>query len=83
MNLGTLGILLRKEILLMRRNPFIPRIILAMPVMVMLLLPLVANLDVKDVGVTVVDNDHSELSRRMVADMATSEYLRILLSAKP
>ena len=78
MNLRTLGILLRKEILLMRRNPFIPRIILAMPVMVMLLLPLVANLDVKDVGVTVVDNDHSELSRRMVADMATSEYLRIV-----
>ncbi len=78
MNLRTLGILLRKEILLMRRNPFIPRIILAMPVMVMLLLPLVANLDVKDVCVTVVDNDVSELSRRIVADMATSEYLRIV-----
>ena len=36
MNIRTLGILLRKEILLMKRNPFIPRIIIAMPLLVML-----------------------------------------------
>ena len=58
--------LLRKEIALMRRNPIIPKIILIMPLMVMLVIPLVANLDVRNVNVAVVDNDHSQLSRRII-----------------
>ena len=61
----------------MKRNPLIPKIIIAMPIMVMLVLPLVANLDVKNVGVTVVDNDHGQLSRRMIADISASEYLTV------
>ena len=67
--------LLKKEVTLMRHNPLIPRIIIAMPIMVMLVLPLVANLDVKNVNVAVVDNDRSQLSRRMIADIDASEYL--------
>ncbi len=59
MRLRILKALLRKEVLLMRRNPIIPKIVLIMPLMVMLVIPLVANLDVKNVNVTVVDNDHS------------------------
>ena len=77
MKIRILKALLQKEVKLMRRNPLIPKIIIAMPVMVMLVLPLVANLDVKNVGVTVVDNDHSQLSRRMIADIDASEYLTV------
>ena len=77
MNARTLTALLRKELLMMKRNPIVPRLIVAMPVLVMLIIPLVATLDVKDVGVAVVDNDRTELSRRMVADMEASEYLHI------
>ena len=77
MNLRTLRILLWKEILMLKRNPFIPRMILAMPLMVMLVLPLIANLDVRNVGVAVVDNDRSQLSRRIVADMGASDYLAV------
>lgn len=77
MKLRILKILLKKEIQLMKRNPFIPRVIVAMPFVAMLVLPLVANLDVKNVSVAVVDNDHSELSRRIVADMDASEYLSV------
>lgn len=73
----TLGILLRKEMWLMRRNPFIPRIIVMLPVMGMLVLPLVANFDVKNVGVAIVDNDRSMLSRRIIADCEASEYLAV------
>ncbi len=62
---------------MLRRNPFIPRLIVAMPIMVMLIIPLVATMDVKNVGVAVVDNDRSELSRRMAADMDASEYLTV------
>ncbi|MDE6648429.1 MAG: ABC transporter permease [Muribaculaceae bacterium] len=77
MNLRILKALLVKEVKLMKRNPLIPKIIIAMPIMVMLVLPLVANLDVKNVGVTVVDNDHSQLSRRIIADIDASEYLTV------
>ena len=77
MNATTLKILLRKEVSLMRRNPIIPRLIIAMPVLVMLVIPLVATLDVKDVNVAVVDNDRTELSRRIIADMDASEYLSV------
>lgn len=72
-----LGALLRKEILLMRRNPIIPKMIVVMPIMVMLILPLVATMDVKNVGVAVVDNDHSILSRRILADIDASEDLDV------
>ena len=77
MNAKILKILLRKEVSLIRRNPIIPRLIIAMPVLVMLIIPLVATLDVKNVEVVVVDNDRTELSRRMVADMNASEYLSV------
>ena len=77
MNATTLKILLRKEVSLMRRNPIVPRLIIAMPVLVMLVIPLVATLDVKDVNVAVVDNDRTELSRRIIADMDASEYLSV------
>lgn len=77
MNLRILKILLKKEVLLLKRNPFIPKVIIALPIMAMLILPLVANLDVKNVSVAVVDNDRSELSRRIVADMDASEYLSV------
>lgn len=70
--------LLRKEITLMKRNPIIPKIIFVMPLMVMLVIPLVANLDVKDVSVTIVDNDHSQLSRRIIADISASEVLNVV-----
>ena len=77
MNANTLKILLKKEVSLMKRNPIIPRLIVGMPVLVMLIIPLVATLDVKNVEVAVVDNDRTELSRRMVADMDASEYLSV------
>lgn len=77
MKLRILRALLWKEVALMRRNPIIPKIIIGMPVMVMLLLPLVANLDVRNVNVGVVDNDHSFLSRLIVEDIGAAEALTV------
>lgn len=77
MNLKILGALLRKEICLMKRNPFIPKIILVMPVMVMLVLPLVAVMDLKNVNVAVVDNDRTTLSRRIIADIDATRELAV------
>lgn len=69
--------LLRKEIKLMKRNSLVPRVILGMPLMVMLVVPLVANLDVKNVNVAVVDNDRSQLSRRIIADVDAADALSV------
>lgn len=77
MNLRILRALLRKEITLMRRNALIPKIILVMPMMVMLVMPLVTTLDVKNINVAVVDNDCSQLSRRIIADMDATEELAV------
>lgn len=77
MKLRILKALLTKEVKLMRRNPLVPRVILMMPLVVMLVVPLVANLDVKNVNVAVVDNDRSLLSRRMIADLSASPFLTI------
>lgn len=77
MNIRILRILLFKEIQLLKRHPIVPKIIVVLPVMAMLILPLVANLDIRSVGVAVVDNDCSELSRCIVSDMAASENLVI------
>lgn len=77
MNTRILRALLRKEISLMKRNPIIPKMILVMPVMVMLVMPLVATLDVRNINIAVVDNDRSQLSRRLVADMNAADRLTV------
>lgn len=77
MNITILLALLRKEVKLLMRNSLIPRIVIAMPLLVMSVIPLVATFDVKDVGVTVVDNDRSQLSRRLIADMDASEFISV------
>ena len=77
MSFRILRALLRKEIVMMRHNPIIPKMIVALPVMALLIIPLVATFDVKDVAVAVVDNDHSQLSRRMTADINASKELTV------
>ena len=78
MSLRILGALLRKEVVMMRHNPIIPKMIIALPIMALLIIPLVATFDVKNVEVAVVDNDHSQLSRRIVADIDASQELSVL-----
>lgn len=72
-----LGALLRKELISIKRNPLVPKIIFMLPIMTMLVIPLVATLDVKHVGIAVVDNDHSQLSRQIIADIEASEFLTV------
>lgn len=69
--------LLKKELISIRRNPLVPRVIIMLPIMTMLVIPLVATMDVKHVGVAVVDNDRSTLSRQITTDIDGSEYLSV------
>lgn len=66
--------LIRKEFLQIRRNAFMPRIILIFPIMVMCVMPWVMNQEVKNICVDVVDLDHSTLSQQLVHRIEASNY---------
>ena len=53
--------LIKKEFLQMNRNHFLKVLALVYPVVVMCVFPWVMRMDVKNVAVVVVDNDHSTL----------------------
>lgn len=67
-------VLLQKEFLQIRRNPFLPRLIVAFPLLVMLVMPLIMTMDVRHVRVAVVDLDRSTTSRRILERLGATEY---------
>lgn len=66
--------LLRKEFTQIRRNSFLPRLIIAFPIMVMCVMPWVMNMEVKNIVVDVVDNDRSTQSQRLVHEIEANNY---------
>ena len=68
-------IVLLKEFTQIRRNSFLPKLIVAFPVIVMLIAPLLMTMDVRNVNVAVVDLDRSTTSHRIVSHIKASEYL--------
>lgn len=70
----TLKYLIRKEFIQIKRNSFLPRLIMVFPIMIMCVMPWVMNMEVKNIVVDVVDNDHSTLSRHLVESVASSSY---------
>lgn len=70
-------VLVQKEFLQIRRNSFLPRLIIAFPILVMLLMPLIMTMDVRNVNVAIVDLDRSTTSRRIASHINASEYLTL------
>ena len=66
--------LIRKEFLQIRRNPFLPRLILMFPIVIMCVTPWVMNMEVKNVVDNVVDNDRSTRSQQIVHSIEASDY---------
>jgi ABC-2 type transport system permease protein len=73
----TLKFLLQKEFIQIFRDPSILRIIFIMPVIQLIILPFAADFEVKNINLSVVDNDHSTLSRRLIDKMTASGYFRL------
>ena len=70
----TLKYLIQKEFTQIRRNAFLPKLIVVFPIMIMCVMPWVMNQEVKNIKVTVVDNDRSTLSQQMVHSIEASNY---------
>ncbi len=70
--------LLEKEFKQLLRNPILPRLLLAFPCIILLVLPWAANFEIKNINLSVVDNDRSPYSTRLVQKVASSEYFRLV-----
>ena len=66
--------LIHKEFLQIRRNGFLPRLIIMFPIMIMCIMPWVMNQEVKNVRVDVVDMDHTTRSQQLVHQIEASNY---------
>lgn len=71
-------VLLDKEFRLLLRDPFIPRLVLLFPLMIMLLMPWAMTMDVRHVNVAVADADRSTLSRRVTQKIGASDYFTLV-----
>lgn len=69
--------LIEKEFKQLFRNSFLPKLIFIFPCMIMILMPWAANLEIKNINLNIVDNDHSVLSRRLVDKIGASTYFRL------
>lgn len=66
--------LLRKEFRQIRRNPFMIRAIIGVPIMQMLILIPAVTFEVKRIDLAVVDSDRSQSSRQLVAKLTGSSF---------
>ncbi len=73
----TIKFLLQKEFRQIFRNKAIVAMILAVPVVQLLILPLAANYEVKNINLSVVDNDHSSYSEKLIHTVTASGYYKL------
>lgn len=66
--------LLTKEFIQIRRNPFLPRLIMIFPITSMCVMPWVLNMEIKNIKVDVIDNDRSVMSQQLVHKIEASKY---------
>lgn len=74
--------LIQKEFLQIRRNGFLPRLIIMFPIVMMCVMPWVMNQEIKNIRVEVVDNDRSTRSQRLVHSIEASDYF-VFVGQKP
>ncbi len=73
----TIKFLLQKEFRQIFRNRAILMLILVMPVMQLVILPLAADYEIKNINLSVVDHDHSPYSRLLISKVTASGYFRL------
>lgn len=69
--------LLEKEFKQFFRNPFLPKLVCAIPIVMIAILPFVVTMDVKNVKVCIVDNDNTTASERLISKIAASNYFKL------
>ncbi|HEX5002929.1 MAG TPA: ABC transporter permease [Bacteroidia bacterium] len=70
--------LLEKEFRQTFRNPAILRMIFIMPAVQLLIMPLAADYEVKNIKICVVDQDHSQNSRLLINKITSTNYFTLV-----
>ncbi len=65
----TLKFLLQKEFKQIFRNKSLLPLILAAPIIQLLILPLAADYEVKNINISIVDHDHSTYSQKLISKL--------------
>ena len=73
-----LRFLIEKEFIQISRNSFIPKLLVGFPLMVMLVLPWAATMEIKHININIVDLDHSPLSLRLTQKIGASNYFTLI-----
>ena len=69
-----LKVLLHKEFTQFRRSVFLPKLMFAFPVMVMLVMPWIMQMDVKNIRISVIDPTESAFYRDVCSHIEASPY---------
>src|ERR1017187_7536641 len=72
-----LKFLLQKELRQITRDPSIIFILFILPIIQLLILPLAADYEIKNINLGVVDQDHSDYSRKLINKITSSGYFRL------
>lgn len=72
-----LKFLLQKEFRQIFRNKALLPILFIVPLAQLLILPLAANYEIKNINITVVDQDHSSYSRLLISKIKASGYFKL------
>jgi ABC-2 type transport system permease protein len=72
----TLKFLLQKEFRQIFRNKSILAMVVMMPVIQLLVMPLAADYEIRNINISFVDNDHSSYSRQLISKITGSGYFR-------
>ena len=73
----TVRFLLQKEFRQIFRNKIILAMIMVMPAIQLMILPLAADYEVKNINIAVVDNDRSTYSHKLVSSITASGYFKL------
>lgn len=73
----TMKFLLEKEFRQIFRNRALLPILFAVPLIQLLVLPLAADYEIRNISVAIVDHDHSPYSEKLIAKIGSSGYFKI------
>ncbi len=74
----TLRFLLKKEFKQIFRDKALLRLIFIVPIFQLLILPLVADFEVKDINISIVDHDNSTYSQQLMLKISASPYFHLV-----
>src|SRR5690606_40870414 len=76
-NMRILLFLLKKEFKQIFRNKSLLPMILVAPIIQLLILPLAADYEVKNINISIVDHDHSTYSQKLISKITASGYFKL------